>query len=89
MNTEKLKPTKPTRLQKIEALLALRKSWTIEDFEEAYSDDFDWKPNRPETVSDWMQYMNDTILNTYDEALIDDILDNEVFESSVNRLNNL
>jgi len=87
MNTTK--PTKPTRLQKIEALLALRKSWTIEDFKEAYSDDFDWKPNRPQTVSDWRQYMNETMLNTYDDALIDDILDNEVFESAVNQPNNL
>ena len=82
MNTNK--PTKPTRSQRIEALLALRKSWTIEDFEEAYSDDWDWKPNRPQTLDAWFQYMNDTIHNTYDEALIDDCLDNEVFEYALN-----
>ena len=73
-------PTKPTRSQKIEALLALRKSWTIQDFEDAYSDDWDWKPNRPQTLNEWRQYMNDTIHNTYDEALIDELLDNEVYE---------
>ena len=73
-------PTKPNRLQKIEALLALRKNWTLQDFEGAYSDDWDWKPNRPQTIYEWRQYMNDTIHNTYDEELIDECLDNEVYE---------
>ena len=74
-------PTKPTRSQKIEALLALRKSWTIEDFEEAYSDDWDWKPNRPQTLNEWRQYQYDLLHNTYDEELIDECLENEVFEA--------
>ena len=47
MNTTNT-PTKPNRLQKIEALLALRKNWTIQDFEDAYSDDWYWKPNQPQ-----------------------------------------
>ena len=79
MNTNN-KPTKPNRLQKIEALLALRKNWTIQDFEDAYSDDWDWKPNQPKTIYEWRQYMSDTIYHTYDEALIDECLDDEIFE---------
>ena len=73
-------PTKPNRLQKIEALLALRKNWTIQDFEDAYSDDWYWKPNQPQTINEWRQYMSDTLYHSYDEALIDECLDNEVFE---------
>ena len=79
MTTIKI-PTKPNRQQKIEALLALRKNWTIEDFEDSYSDDFDWKPNRPQTIYEWRQYMSDALYHTYDEELIDDCLDNEVYE---------
>jgi hypothetical protein len=76
-------PTKPTRSQKIEALIALRKSWTIRDFEDAYSDDFEndpWKVNRPETIHEWRQYQYDLLHHSYDEELIDECLDNEVFE---------
>lgn len=73
-------PTKPNRLQKIEALLTLRKNWTIQDFDDAYSDDWDWKPNRPQTIYEWRQYMSDTLYHTYDEELIDECLDNEVYE---------
>ena len=73
-------PTKPNRLQKIEALIALRKNWTIEDFEEAYSDDFDWKPNRPQTLYHWRYYQYELLHNNYDEELIDECLDNEVYE---------
>lgn len=73
-------PTKPNRQQKIEALLALRKNWTIEDFEDSYSDDFDWKPARPQTIFEWRQYMNDLLHHAYDESLIDECLDNEVYE---------
>jgi len=77
-------PTKPNLLQKIEALLALRKSWTIQDFEDAYSDDYEndpWKVNRPQTLNEWRQYQYDLLHNTYDEELIDECLENEVFEA--------
>ena len=73
---------KPNRLHKIEALIALRKNWTIEDYEEAYSDDWDWKPNRPKTIYDWRLYQLDLLHSTYDEELIDECLDNEVYEST-------
>jgi len=86
MNTTNI-PTKPTRSQKIEALIALRKSWTVEDFEKAYSDDWYWKHNvltdlnfRPQTLNEWRQYQYDLLHNTYDEELIDECLENEVFE---------
>lgn len=73
-------PTKPTRSQKIEALIALRMSWTIEDYEEAYGDDFDWKPNRPQTIFEWRQYQYNLMHLSYGEELIDECLENEVFE---------
>lgn len=74
----------PTRTDKIDALLALRNQWTIEDFKEAYRDDFDWRYRpEPTDIEKWRQYMNDTIHNQYDEELIDECLDNEVFESAI------
>ena len=73
---------KPNRLHKIEALIALRKNWTIEDYEEAYSDDWDWKPNRPQTIHEWRQYQFDLLHSNYDEELIDECLDNEVHTSA-------
>lgn len=74
--------TIPTRTDKIDALLALRNQWTLTDFKEAYSDDFDWR-QEPTDIEGWKQYMNDTIHNTYGEELIDECLDNEVFEATL------
>jgi len=80
-------PTKPNRQQKIEALLALRKNWTIEDFEDSYSDDFNWKTERSQTIYEWRQYMHDLLYHAYDEALIDECLDNEVYEYKILKTN--
>ena len=64
---------KPNRLHKMEALLALRKNWTIEDYEEAYNDE--WRRR-------WRLYQFDLLHSNYDEELIDECLDNEVYTSA-------
>lgn len=68
----------PTKNNKADALIALREQWQIEDYSEAYLDDFNNHNSAPQTISEWKSYMSELIHNNYNEDLIDQCLTDEI-----------
>ena len=60
------------RIEKIDRLIASRSDWTLEDYKEAYADVWD---EMPTTVVACNIAMADYIYHTYDDSLIDEILE--------------
>lgn len=62
-----------TRVQK---LMEIRKDWTIADYEEWETDESIPHPSG-RTLSQWREYMEETLYNNYDPDYIQECIDNE------------
>jgi len=58
----------------IDQLLKIRKDWTIQDFKDAYADEWD---EIPETLKECHERMEEYIHHTYDEDYIQECIENE------------
>ena len=70
---------KPTKTDKANALIGLRKHWNYHDYLEAYQDDFKYSNSpMPKIIPEWKSYMNELIHNSYTEELINQCLTDEI-----------
>lgn len=60
---------------KIKKILESRSSWTVKDYEEAYGDVWD---EIPSSLKECQSRMEEYICNTYDDDLLDEILNGEL-----------
>ena len=68
------KPKAATRDEKVALIMKNRKSWKKQDFIDSYEDEWD---EMPEALEDCFEKMNEYIYNTYDDGLLDEIIEDE------------
>ena len=62
-------------MTKAAELVELRKDWTLQDYVEAYEDE--WVDEMPNNVEECRKKMLSYIENTYDEEYIEECIENE------------
>ena len=58
----------------VNRLMQLRESWTLQDYKEAYEDQWDEIPN---SLEECRHRMEEFITHTYDESYIKECIENE------------
>jgi hypothetical protein len=58
----------------VSELMSIRKDWTIQDFKDAYEDEWDFIPN---TLEECHKKMEEYVYHTYDSDYIQECIDNE------------
>ena len=62
------------KLELAEKLVELRANWTIEDYKEAYVDEWE---SIPESLGECKEKMEEYIHHTYEESYIEECVENE------------
>lgn len=70
----KKKPKALNRAEKVALIMKDRRNWKRQDFIDAYADEWD---EMPEDIRDCFDKMDEYIFNTYDDGLLDEIIEDE------------
>jgi hypothetical protein len=66
--------TETDKVDLVNKLMSTRKDWTIQDFKDAYEDEWD---EIPSTLKECHEKMEEYINNTYEYSYIQECIDNE------------